>query len=88
MTSLKMLNGYLEAELVSARVGASKMGFFVGSGDEDYVGEEYENEYAPIMNAEAGTFEQLPNGTSSRNFLTLTTLTQLFLIFKKQSYEK
>tara|TARA_R110002012_G_scaffold180819_1_gene346720 strand:- start:232 stop:1719 length:1488 start_codon:yes stop_codon:yes gene_type:complete len=68
MTSIKMLNGYLEAELVSARVGASKMGFFVGSGDEDYVGEEYENEYAPIMNAEAGTFEQLPNGTSVETF--------------------
>jgi len=68
MTSIRMLQGYLEAELVSARVSASKMGFFVGSGDEDYVGEEYENQYAPIMNAEAGTFEQLPNGTTLETF--------------------
>jgi lambda family phage portal protein len=68
MTSIKMLNGYLEAELVAARVGASKMGFFVGSGDEDYVGEDFENTYNPVMNAEAGSFEQLPNGTSVETF--------------------
>ena len=45
------------------------MGFFVGSGDEDYVGEDFENTYNPVMNAEAGSFEQLPSFIFSINFL-------------------
>ena len=35
MANVKMLNGYLEAEIVAARVGASKMGFFT-SPDRDW----------------------------------------------------
>jgi capsid protein len=50
-----MLNGYLEAEIVGARVGASKMGFFTSPDGDGYVGDgEYEDTFNPTMNAQAG----------------------------------
>lgn len=68
MPNLKMLNGYLEAEIVAARVSASKMGFFTSPDGDGYVGEDYMNEFSPIMNASAGTFEQLPAGMDFKAF--------------------
>ena len=59
---LKMLDGYEEAELIAARVSASKMGFFTSTDGEGYRGADTEDEYTPIMEAEPGTFEQLPQG--------------------------
>jgi lambda family phage portal protein len=59
---LKMLAGYEQAELVAARVGAAKMGFFIES-EEAGQGETLEDEFQPIMEAEPGTFESLPYGT-------------------------
>jgi lambda family phage portal protein len=57
---LKMLNGYLEAELVASRVGASKMGFFSLTNTE-YAGDDIED-YTPITEAAPGHFDQLPAG--------------------------
>jgi lambda family phage portal protein len=68
MPNIKLLNGYLEAEIVAARTAASKMGFFVSSDGDQYVGDGEDEEYVPIMNAEAGTFEQLPNGMDFKEF--------------------
>ena len=68
MANVKMLNGYLEAEIVAARVGASKMGFFTSSDGDGYVGDGYENEFNPTMNAQAGVFEQLPSGMDFKAF--------------------
>jgi lambda family phage portal protein len=68
LSRLKMLDGYEEAELVAARVAASKMGFFTSPAGDSYVGEDTEDHYTPIMNAEAGTFEQLPEGMSFQTF--------------------
>lgn len=62
---IKMLDGYEEAELVAARTGASKMGFFTSGDGEGYTGDDYEDDdpqSAPITEAEPGTFEQLPAG--------------------------
>jgi lambda family phage portal protein len=61
-------DGYEEAELVAARVGASKMGFITSPHGDGFVGEDTEDDYTPIMNAEAGTFEQLPEGMSVQTF--------------------
>ena len=48
MANVKMLNGYLEAEIVAARVGASKMGFFTSPDGDGYVGDgEYEDTFNP-----------------------------------------
>jgi len=68
MTNLKMLDGYLEAELVASRVSASKMGFFTSSTGDEYLGEDTTNTNNMIMNAEAGTFEQLPQGVDFKTF--------------------
>ena len=63
-----MLGGYLEAEVVAARVGSSKMGFFTSPDGNSYVGDGEEGGYAPVMNATAGTFEQLPAGMDFKSF--------------------
>jgi lambda family phage portal protein len=65
---LKQLNGYIEAELVAARVAAAKMGFFTSEKGDEYVGEGTDEEYNQTMNAEAGVFEQLPEGMNFQTF--------------------
>ena len=69
MANVKMLNGYLEAEIVAARVGASKQGFFISPDGDGYVGDgEMEDTFSPTMNAQAGVFEQLPAGMDFKAF--------------------
>ena len=68
LRDLKMLDGYMEAELVAARVSASKMGFFKSNDADGYTGEDKIDTNNPVMYAEAGTFEQLPTGTEFQSF--------------------
>ena len=56
-----------EAAVVNARVGASKMGFFSPSGD-GFVADDLEDSSVPIMEAEPGTFHQLPQGRGIYEF--------------------
>lgn len=58
---MKMLKGYEEAELVASRVAAAKMGFFQSKGDTQYEGED-DAAGNKLMEAEPGSFEQLPTG--------------------------
>jgi len=67
MSSLKILHGYREAELVAARVAASKMGFITSPDGEGYTGDDQEG-HAPVMSAEPGSFEQLPAGMDIKLF--------------------
>jgi len=60
VTSLKMLHGYREAELVAARTAASKMGFFVSRSGDGFIGDDVEDSVVPITDAEPGSFFQLP----------------------------
>jgi len=63
MLRLKMLGGYEEAELVAARVCASKMGFFETPTGDEFVGEAIEaGTGAKITTSEPGTFGELPVG--------------------------
>jgi lambda family phage portal protein len=67
MHRLRQLGAYEEAELIAARVAASKMGFFIPEGSEEYLGDDVEgdgDDTVPITTAEPGTFEQLPMGMS------------------------
>lgn len=68
MNFSKMLDGYEEAELVAARVGASKMGFIISKDGESYEGDDDGTDEAgkeiTITDADPGTFEQLPEGMS------------------------
>lgn len=64
-TRLKMLNAYEEAEVVAARAGASKMGFFeeeVGGEGVKYTGDKVTEDKEVISEFEPGTMEKLPPG--------------------------
>jgi lambda family phage portal protein len=65
---LKMLAGYEHAELVGARVGASKMGFFLEPSAEEYIGDDTENDFDPVTEADPGTFDRLPAGTDFKSW--------------------
>jgi len=60
------LNGYAEAEIVAARLSASKPLFLQTQDGVGYSGDDFEDE-APIMLAEAGTITQLPAGVEAKS---------------------
>lgn len=62
MTRLNMLGGYEEAELVAARVGACKMGFFTSKDGAGFTGDDKTAKGDLITEAEPGLFGQLPEG--------------------------
>ena len=68
MSALKMLHAYREAEVIAARVGASKMGIITSPSGDDFVGEGYENEHQPIIDVEPGSFQQLGPGYDMKMF--------------------
>ncbi len=59
---LHNLRGYDEAELFAARTAAAKMGFFLTTAGDDYVGDDEDDEGNLITEASPGTFETLPPG--------------------------
>ena len=65
---LKQLNGMREAILINERISASKMGFFTTPSGDDFVGDDVENTYTPIIEAEPGTFHQLGPGVDFKSF--------------------
>ena len=65
---LKMFYGYREAELVAARVAASTMGFITSPDGDGYTGDDLEDTQAPVVSAEPGSFEQLPQGIDIKLF--------------------
>ncbi len=67
MSRLNMLGAYEEAELVAARIGASKMGFYTSEAGDSFIGEEDDQGYL-IDAAEPGQFAQLPAGTNFTTF--------------------
>jgi lambda family phage portal protein len=84
ITSLKMLHGYREAELIAARTGAAKMGFFTSPAGDGFTADGYDDEdsIVPLYDAEAGTFHQLPAGVSFTPF-DPTHPTSAFADFEK-----
>ena len=49
MSSMKMLHGYREAELVAARTGAAKMGFFTSPAGDGFTADGYEDTHTPNL---------------------------------------
>lgn len=68
VTTMKMLNGHREAELVASRIAAAKMGFFTREGSEEFPADDYDEQEAPLMDVEPGTFHNLPQGMSFSSF--------------------
>jgi lambda family phage portal protein len=69
MARLKMLDGYAEAELVAARTGAAKMGFFTKQTPDGWTGE-VDNAGNLSMDASPGTIEELPPGVDFKSWPT------------------
>jgi lambda family phage portal protein len=64
---MNMLQGYEDASLTNARIGASKMGFFESETGDGYVGDDA-NDGTIVMDAEPGVFEQLPMGVKFQSY--------------------
>lgn len=62
MSALKMLGAYREAEVIAARISASKMGVITTPTGDEFVGEGLENEHTPVIDVEPGSFYQLNAG--------------------------
>lgn len=69
MQGMKMLDGYAEAELVAARTGAAKMGFFTKKTPDGWDGE-VDNDGNLSMDASPGTIEELPAGVEFKEWST------------------
>lgn len=67
MATMKQLHALREAAVVNARVGASKMGFFTSPSGDGFVADDLDDA-VPIMEAEPGTFHQLPQGVEFTSF--------------------
>jgi len=67
MNRLKMLDGYAEAELVAARTGAAKMGFFTKQTPDGWTGEIDDDGNLPV-DASPGTIEELPAGVDFKSW--------------------
>lgn len=68
MSRLNMLGAYEEAELVAARIGASKMGFYTSEAGDSFIGDGEDDQGYLIDSAEPGVFSQLPAGTGFTAF--------------------
>ncbi len=69
MQRLKMLDGYAEAELVAARTGAAKMGFFQKKTPDGWSGET-DDQGNLSMSAAPGSIEELPVGVEFKSWDT------------------
>ncbi len=67
MTRLQMLGAYEEAELIGARIGASKLGFYTSEAGDSFIGDEDDQGYL-LDSAEPGVFTQLPAGMGFTSF--------------------
>jgi len=68
MTRMKMINGYEEAELVGARLGASKAGFYTrNQADGEYTADS-EIDGTPVNEVTPGEFEVLPQGWDFKSY--------------------
>lgn len=67
IASIKQLGGLREAAIINARVGASKMGFFTSPAGDGFIADDMDGDI-PIMDADPGSFHQLPAGVSLEQF--------------------
>lgn len=69
MRRLNDLNGYREAAIIAARVGAAKMGFFVAPDGEPAIATDGKDDDGNfITDATPGTFDQVPAGYDFKSF--------------------
>jgi len=62
ISNLKQLDGFIEAELVSARAAAAKFGIITTPNGDDFVGDDETDQGIPIIDFDPGSVHQLPRG--------------------------
>jgi len=67
LSAMKQLDGFREAAIVNARIGASKMGFFTSPSGDGFVADDMDGNI-PVMDADPGTLHQLPNGVDFKSW--------------------
>lgn len=67
LSAMKQLDGFREAAIVNARIGASKMGFFTSPSGDGFVADDMDGN-VPIMDADPGTLHQLPQGVDFKSW--------------------
>jgi len=65
---LQMLDGYEEAAIVAARIGASKMGFFTTPDGDAPPGDDQDEQGNTITDADPGSFQTLPRGVQFQDW--------------------
>jgi lambda family phage portal protein len=68
MARLHQLDGYMEAEVVAARIASCKMGFYTQQRGDELTGYEDAEGNNLLMDVEPGAFEQLPAGVDFKSF--------------------
>ena len=68
MKNLKIIDAYIEAELIAARTSSSKMGFITTTGEAQYKGEGYDSDGSIISEISPGTVEVLGAGQDFKSF--------------------
>ena len=64
MRNLHMTDKYREAELVAARMAASKMAFYTSPTGDGYTGDSVDDDGSLVQEVEPGLIEQLPEGVT------------------------
>ena len=67
LSAMKQLMAFREAELIAARISASKMGILTSPGGEEYVGDDAD-QAMPVIDTQPGSWHQLPAGYSMQMF--------------------
>lgn len=63
--NLRDLKGFIDAEIIASRVGASQMGIITSPPDAEYTGNDVDT---PVLDVEPGTFKNLPQGYDVKMF--------------------
>ena len=74
MPHIKLLQAYLENEVVASSLASAKIATLSNNSGDEYVGSGVEDSYTPLSSMEAGSIEQLPVGRSSDRGTDLESL--------------
>ena len=67
LSAMKQLMAFREAELIAARISASKMGIITSPGGDEYVGDDADD-HMPVITTEPGSWHALPAGYGMEMF--------------------
>lgn len=86
---LRQLKEYIKSETINARIKASAMGFFVQKPDAEggFTGNRQDANGDPVMDLEAGTFQNLPPGVELQTFSPPNSVSNFEIFVKTRLHE-